>query len=231
MSDASYERHFEALHKGETTFDQFVQATRPLWNRLAASLRRRWKVGEWYDHEDTVSELLMAAWKFVWKYDSSRSVRGGLQRYVVYNAMDKAKKALHVARGADRSKSVDKAPSRIECPLSAYGTKQAVEGDLSRIADDLLHRHGEYAEPEQELRLIEREEKDVAMGRALGHATSLAEMHVIEALAETGSAAVAAKRMWNDVEVRVELNLEDEAAAHRAAQRTTRQLAKRMAAA
>lgn len=100
------------LRGGVTTFDQFVRATLPQWRALATRLFRRWTPPTGYSVEDTTQDLLLAAWPLVAKWDPSRGV--AIDRYVVWNASDKAKKTLHRMRGANRSGSSDKNPSRGE---------------------------------------------------------------------------------------------------------------------
>lgn len=98
----------EALRDGRVSFDAFFAQTVPEWRRLAKYLLARWPVPDAVDVEDVVQELAVAAWQFVGRYDPERGTP--LQRYVVYNAVDKAKKWMHQQRAAYRRD--DRSPSR-----------------------------------------------------------------------------------------------------------------------
>ena len=94
------------LHSGEITFDQFAFQTRSEWQRLGTMLLNKWSAPG-VDLDDMVQELLIAAWLGLPKWDGKSS---RLDRFIVWNACDKAKKWLHKQRGALRRE--DKAPNR-----------------------------------------------------------------------------------------------------------------------
>lgn len=98
----------EALRAGRVSFDGFFIQTRHEWRRLAKYLLSRWPVPDGVELDDVMQELAVAAWQFVGKYDPERGT--ALQRYVVYNAVDKAKKWLHKQRDAYRRD--DRSPGR-----------------------------------------------------------------------------------------------------------------------
>ncbi len=227
MNEHGYERHFRALHDGATTFDEFAAATAPLWRRLAAQLHRRWRMPAWHTQEMTQQNFLRAAWEFTWQYDAAKAKRG-LQAYVVWNAFDKAKKAAHKARGARLSGNSDQNPSCIERPLSSYGDDGGDDGDQAGAVERLMHASGSYVAADQEERLIQREERAADNARAWGCAATLRELRVLEVLAEADSLSEAARFMWDDEAVRVELALAAPGDAMGVVMRTVRAVAKRL---
>lgn len=104
-----------ALRERRTSFDRFAFETRPRWVALARYLLSRWKAPPCVGVEDLVQELLLACWHFVDEWDPDRGT--SLERYVVWNATDKAKKWLHKERGAPHRRDNDR--SRIHASLSA----------------------------------------------------------------------------------------------------------------
>lgn len=102
------QRELECLRSGELDFSGFARATRLEWYRLAAYLMRRWQAPAAVDLDDLVQELLTAAWTFAPKWKANRGI--DIQRYVTWNATDKAKKWLHRQREAHKRE--DKARSR-----------------------------------------------------------------------------------------------------------------------
>ncbi len=116
----SFDEQLVALREGYLTPQQFFAQTRVVWQRLAAYLLRRWRAPASYTQEDVVQELMFAAYEFVWRYDPQLAKGRTIGRYVEWNALDKAKKELHRARGCKLSGDPDKNPSRIAIPLSAF---------------------------------------------------------------------------------------------------------------
>lgn len=115
-----FEQLLTGLREGHLTPEVFFAQSRIVWQRLARNLLRRWKAPAWYSHEEVEQELMLAAYDFVWKFDPTRAKGRTIGGYVAWNAVDKAKKQLHVARGAKLSGDADKNPSRIETPFSVY---------------------------------------------------------------------------------------------------------------
>jgi hypothetical protein len=118
--NAEFEALLTGLREGYLTSEVFFAQTRIVWARLARNLLRRWRPPEWYGPEEVEQELMLAAHHFVWKYDPDAAKGRSIGSYVSWNAMDKAKKALHRARGAKLSGDADKNPSRIEAPFSMF---------------------------------------------------------------------------------------------------------------
>lgn len=123
------------LQAGEQSFERFALATRKTWLNLAHHLLRRWRGPVSVDVEDLVQELLVACWRCLTRFDPKRGV--SIERYAIYNSVDKAKKWLHKRRGAYRRD--DKSPSRFELPFSTLGGQHDEDGDdyQSRLMDRL----------------------------------------------------------------------------------------------
>lgn len=114
--------------EGTMTFNQFARNTRPTWTGIADRLHRRWKMPPWLASEDIEQDLLLAAWLFIDKFNPARATNTvDLARFVRWNAIDKAKKSIHKARGADTHRGADRNPSRIE---------RAVDLSLAEAGDD-----------------------------------------------------------------------------------------------
>jgi hypothetical protein len=235
-----YERHFRALHCGDATFEEFQVATMPLWRSMAHEIHRRWPPPYWFSKEETVQNLLLAAWQFVWEYDPRRAKRRSMRAYVVWNAYDKAKKAVHVARSANRHGNPDKSPSHIERPLSAYGDDREEGDDGGYAAEHLGFRAGSEAgamgtkgfhAADQEQRLVDAEERREQGVQAWARAETIAQARAMEALAIAPTVEDAAHLLFGDAEVRVELRLGTEEEALRFVRRAVRVVAKRAAAA
>lgn len=159
----------QAVRCGRVSFALFERRTRPIWRNMAESLLRRWKGPIAVSVDDVVQELLLGVWIFVAHWEPHRRDSQGhpitLERFVVFNSMDKAKKWLHQQRNAYRRD--DKSPSRIERCFSSYGGRSSDDYDPEQA---LLDRVAEA--PVAEEAIIERE---------------TARIHVLEALARTPS--------------------------------------------
>jgi len=122
-----------ALHGGAIGFDVFVRRTSQKWTSLAYDLLARWPVPV-VTMEDVRQELLIAVWAALPKWDAARGVT--LERYLTWNACDKAKKWIHKMRGANLHGSADKAPSTYALPMSTLGehAEFIVEAAANRFA-------------------------------------------------------------------------------------------------
>jgi uncharacterized protein (DUF1778 family) len=162
-TNAEFEQLLIGLREGYLTPEVFFAQSRIVWQRLARNLLRRWQAPAWYTHEEVEQELMLAAYHFVWKFDTARAKGRSIGSFVSWNAMDKAKKALHVARGAKLSGDADKNPSRIETPFSTYEVSPD-EVDLSAateaIQEEWFERQEAIAEAE---RLFETERERLAV--------------------------------------------------------------------
>lgn len=106
------ERVMTKVRAGELSFDSFAHETRDDWQRLGASLYRRWKLPPAVDMEDLVQELLLGAWVALPEWHASKGMR--LSNFVVWQAMNAAKSWMHVQRGASKHGNRDKNPSRFD---------------------------------------------------------------------------------------------------------------------
>jgi len=176
------------LREGQLSFTDFATYTHNHWHRLAVHLYRRWKPPTGVDVEDVLQEVLLAAWQFVGTWDPEREV--SLERYVVWNASDKAKKQLHKLRGAKLSGSSDRNPSRAEALTT--------NGDcLVEVSED---------------KLDERYGRAVDLARS---AETVAEGLVLVRLARTWSVQATATSLYADPTTRLGLRLGSEASARR----------------
>lgn len=187
-------------------YDAFVNATRREFLGLAASLLRRWAAP--MPTEDVVQELYLGAWLTFFPKDPSKRFdpkRGTpLHKFIVFNAMSHAKRAIHKARGAKLSGTADKNPSHIETPLSALGRGEE-DGDV--LLNLVL-----FAEPIAESALIGRELREEAVERALRACTSARERVAVRALAlaEGGDVDGAGRVLYDDIDTRIALRLGSE---------------------
>ena len=183
------------LRRGRITFSQFAADTSKLWRVLAARLLNRWRPGHGVDEVDVEQELLVHAWLFVGRWDPQRGVR--LDRYVLFNSIDKARKWLDRQRGR---------------------SKQGVSRDPTLGVFDSVERDNPLSY------LIDIEELIYGADRAQRLLDSLDERQriVAEALLTTRSAEAAALRIYEDAERRRELRLGSEQAARRMVRRVAK---------
>jgi DNA-directed RNA polymerase specialized sigma24 family protein len=200
-----------AVYEGRIDFSRFAKMTHNRWQRLAIYLRTRWKQPIWHSLEDVIQELLLGAWRCMKKFDPTRGV--SLERFVVFNSVDRAKKACHKARGALLSGSADRNPSHWETTLSTY------DEETERFVLDLLqelpsqHRHVERIE---------------AIERAKVHCKTMVEQLVIGSLAHTESVIVSADILYADYRTRLACRLGSEDQALRVAAKAVADVAERM---
>lgn len=205
-----------ALRAGEIGFDAFVRGTAKEFASMAKYLMRRWTPPEWVTPEDVVQDLYLGAWDAVPRFDPSRGV--SLARFVVYGSMSKAKRTLHKARGVTISGSPDRKLSRFELNLSSIH-----EGDA--LAENLLAES-----PIAEALLVEREERREAYARAMAVTEpGTRERIAVLAIAEGGDISGAARVLYDDVDVRVDLRLGSEEIAERWIMSAAKAVAERLA--
>lgn len=194
-----------ALRQGEMSFDEFAVATRREWRGLALMLLRRWEAPFAVDADDLVQELLVAAWQAVGSYDPEHKGRVTLKRYVVYSAVDKAKKWLHSQRKAYRGS--DLSPSRLHTPL---------------LSDELEAMVQVPANQEQVAMMRER------YATVMSVCYTRKDELVLEALtAALGSTDVAVANLYADPAVRRVCRFNSQADARRAVTRTVARVRRR----
>ncbi len=209
----NYERHLSLAYDGRITFDAFARATHKEHERMAVYLVRRWAPPGWYAQADLVQELLVATWIVMWSW--APRLGPSLARYVVYNAMSRAKRALHKARGASLTGSPDRNPSCIDRPFSSFERDDGSAIDLGReeaIAEEAL---------------IEREEREAALDGALESCETDEERDVIRAIARAGDVDGGGLLIYQDMRARVTLRLPSEEHAARYAARTAERVVAR----
>lgn len=129
------------VRNGGASFNAFVLATRPTWHRYAQYLARRWRGPVGVGLEDLEQEMLLAAWRAIATWDPTR--QKPIHEYVVYMAIDKAKKWLHKQRNAKRRS--DHEPGRFPVSYAALGLETAADEEWiappdDTTADDLMVR-------------------------------------------------------------------------------------------
>jgi DNA-directed RNA polymerase specialized sigma24 family protein len=207
----SFGAALRALYEERITFTQFARETHLRWKRLAIYLRTRWKQPIWNGIEDVIQELLEGAWRCLPKFDPTRGVT--LDRYVIFNAVDRAKKSCHRARGAKLSGSADRNPSNLEITFSTY------DEETERFVMDLLQ------EPPTQHRYVERIE---AIERARVHCRTMVEHLAIGSLARTQSVIVSADVLYSDYRTRLACRFNNEDQALRAVSQAIADVANRM---
>ena len=115
MGKEAMRKGLSAVRAGEMSFGEFAERTGPEWGKIAGYIATRWRLPNWASTEDVRQELLIAAWGAVEKFDPERGA--DLGRYVVWNAVDKAKKRAHKWRGANLHGNPDAAAGRVEVTL------------------------------------------------------------------------------------------------------------------
>lgn len=208
-----FEATARAVYDGRLSFEEFAAQTRAKWDRLAYMIRRRWRQPGWVTQSDQVQDLLLGAWEAIWRWDERRTPR--LEHYLVWNAVDRAKKRAHKARGASLHRGADGNPGRIERPLAHYGED---------VEDELV---GRLAEPPQQDLLEEWQEM---VADAAPACESEAELAVVAALAAERSLAGGARRLYRDSELRLRCGIEDAAHAESVVATTAARIAARRAA-
>ena len=106
------ERALLQVRGGVMSFDTFAVQTKNRWERLARMLMRRWSPPSAVSEDDLVQELLLGAWLVLPKYNPKRGT--SLERFVVWQATNRAKYWLHVQRGACMHGNFDTNPSRFD---------------------------------------------------------------------------------------------------------------------
>lgn len=190
------EAQLMALRDREIGFDAFAQATRGSWTALATHLMRRWRVPAAVEVEDVRQELLMACWAHVddWRPGCGTTIK----KYVVYKAMDCAKRWLHGQRAALKRR--DKSPSRHPVPLSTLEHGECLVEFLLTV------------EPDQAL-YVERSE---AIRAAEARCRSRRERVCLQAVLSHGDPDTAAGVLYGDPVVRRDCRFDSLESARRA---------------
>lgn len=95
-------------------FTKFYTSTHEEWIRIAKYLLRRWECPPSVDLEDIVQEMSLAVITVLPNFNPDKGIT--LERFIVWNACDRAKKWMHGQRAALRRS--DKSGSRFPIPAS-----------------------------------------------------------------------------------------------------------------
>lgn len=201
---ASLARDMESCRSGDIKFDEFIRRTRPAWRTLAAYILRRWSTPAWVAPEDVEQDMILEVWAKLRKYDPSRGV--SLSSYLVWNAVNSAKKRVHSARGSYRHRHADAAPSRFERPFSSLPrTDDADEGHFMARIERIFSeppRQEAFAELSQIVRRAE------ASGRSVKERAAFRALAIVG-----GNVGDAASVVYADLDTRLACRLGSEAAA------------------
>jgi hypothetical protein len=199
------ERQLARVLAHPSTFPSFVSATRTEFARMAAYLARRWTPPAWVAPEDMIQELYYGAWIALFGKKPFDPTRGKtLAQYVVYNAMSRAKRALHKARGAKLCGSPDRNPSRMEIPFSAAGLGTFAD---TTFVESLL---GASDAPTAERIMIMEESREEAVAKAMLACNTADQRVAIIALSEGRDVDAAGRLLYDDFETRIALRLGSE---------------------
>jgi DNA-directed RNA polymerase specialized sigma24 family protein len=179
--------HAWQYRNGRITEGQFFHATKKDWEHMARYLLKRWKAPTWYEADEVEQELKLAAWKHVWKYEGPENPPELLAKYVIWNALDGAKKKLHKARGAILHGNADSSLSRFETPTDFLDW-----GDLA---------------PSVQATQLEDLEAAVRLATARSHCRNTTERIVLDALVDAGDIVGAAVLLYEREDVRAACGL------------------------
>ena len=142
------------VRSGKLSFDRFVALTKSRWAALSAKLIKRWDAPPWVAREDVEQDLIFSAWRMIWRSRELEDGKARLVDFVIWNATDKAKKAIHKARlGKRQHRDEDFAKSRYERNFSSF-IKEGDDEDSNRIEDK------RSSQPNQHESLVFRSELD-----------------------------------------------------------------------
>lgn len=177
---------------GQMSFDAFARASLENWRGRARGLLRAWKVPAWLTLDDVVQDLLIAAWRLVAGWNPLLGTT--IEEFVVWNAVDIAKKRIHKARlGKRPHRGEEKMRSCFERPASSMGREGEEESAGEHIFDRLA------APSDQHETLVLRR----ACGDAKASSTTMQELIAVQAIeVMDGDVIAAASLLYEDVDAR-----------------------------
>lgn len=209
---------FDLVREGLMTFATL--ASMPIWDRLSALVCRSWRLPPWVSQDDVRQDLLLRAHRAIADYDPARGVV--LKKYVVWNAINYAKKRAHKARGSYRHRGADSAPSRHELAISGFARPGDEEGGADMFLDSI-------AIPARQDLVVEVRELLDALARAC---RTESEHMTVRALVDAdGSIEEAAASLYEDDNSRYACRLSSEYRSERFVRRTLDEVATRVSAA
>ena len=192
-----------ALGAGKTDFAQFHARHTSDIDRMAGYIERRWRLPCWTDTDDVRQEVAIGMWCAASRFDPTRGPTAA--SYLVFQSIDKAKKAAHKWRKARGNRSRDVAPSTLELRL---------EDSSGRVRDVPVPASVESFEQARDAeRLCEDD----------------CELLVMRALATRGSIDGAASVLYDDPNLRLHFEFASRDAARRHVRRIARTFAARAA--
>lgn len=148
---AAFEAAAGDVLRGGSTFEAFARRTSARWRALTKFVMRRWRQPAWVSVEDVEQDLLMGAWRALARWDPVRAGGAGkLGAFVVWNAVDYAKKRAHKARGCARHRGADGNPGRFDVPYSQWSPEHAES--LADILSEHPPTQADLLEARQEAR-------------------------------------------------------------------------------
>ena len=203
----------------QVTLGEFFRANRSVFGELAVRLMSRWGAGSAVDVEDVMQELMIGSvWAFR-RYDPTHPRAAALEQFVLYNACDKAKKWLHRQRGAILHGNADANPSRYAVLFSDLIKRRDGEDagqDVEWLSDELKQ------EPDQDAEVERRERWRCVLRKT----PSIRLRWGIMALESSrGDREAAARRLYDNLDLRLRLRLNSERDARKIIWETLRHLA------
>lgn len=98
------------VRDGLLSFDRFVAKTSSTWQKMATNLSYRWRIPAGVTADDICQEVLLGVWDSIHEWDSSRGVE--IEQFVKWSARNRAKRWIHVQRGATYHPDRDRVESR-----------------------------------------------------------------------------------------------------------------------
>jgi DNA-directed RNA polymerase specialized sigma24 family protein len=190
---SDFVEYVRARYEGRIKIDEFLRLSKPVLEAVATKLLRRWRVPTAVALDDVVQELMVGCCRAFNRYEPARGTP--IERYVMYNACDKAKKWIHHQRGARLHGNSDAHPPRYDLLFSAVYRRDDAE------PDDVLRRFA--IEPSQETRLLRREHvREILAGapRRIGWG-------ILALEAADGCQGAAVDNLYRDPKVRLRLRL------------------------
>ncbi len=191
------ERHLHLLRDGEIDFTDFASATKPDIAKLGAHLMRRWGNPTWFTLDDLMQEMMIGVWHYIHRWDSSRGV--SISRYVTWNAMNRAKRALHKARGAMDLAYADTEPSHME-----WSIEDCAQGDNFewQNTQDWVDKYLSE-EASAESLLGEFQERTIFLAPFFEACETKKERHAISAIRDAGTIDGAGNLLFDDYDRRL----------------------------
>ena len=177
----------------QQSLDEFFTENEKDFRRMAAYILGRWKAPNDVGVEDVMQELRIAIWRKARKYDPKRGKKP--EQFLAFNAISLAKRQVHKQRRARGDKGI----GHIELL-----TNNGIVVDTSAV------------EPEQEFSLAQKQELALILDRC----TSTREAICLAVFFKEKDAQAAARRIFEDDELRRLCRVSSMSAAKQAVRQT-----------